>query len=105
MISMYPTGSVKQIQNNQLLTSRAASIPYPINLIVATIWNSSSMYLDEKNTKIWVVCGTIYILYNVDFHIKDKGIWQIKISVEQLVVTMIYLELMTVHSTSYWPLV
>ena len=60
---------------------------------------SNIRVFDKRDTKVGVVCWMIYLLLNVDFHWKDRIIWQIEKLVEQLVASMINLESMSVHST------
>ena len=64
-------------------------IPNAINVIVATIWGSSSQLSDpvflpfptKGGAQARAVCGMIYLLENSDFHREDRMVWKIKMFV------------------------
>ena len=80
-----------RFKNIHWLASRTGKISYAIDMVVATIWSSSSQLSNPVFLSFptkggtWVyrlVCGMIYLLENSNFHGEDGMIGQIKVSVE-----------------------
>ena len=80
-----------RLKNIHWLASRTGRISYAIDMVVATIWSSSSQL--SNPVFLWfptkggtwanrLVCGMIYLLENSNFHGEDGMIGQIKVSVE-----------------------
>ena len=86
MTTMSSSGSVKQIY---LLAPRTGKIPYAINVVVATIWGSSSQLSDlvflpfstKGGAQARAVLAMIYLLENSDFNREDRMVWKIKVFV------------------------